>query len=91
MNSNTIAKFHLFGKVGKIVMTVLSVIAALITVSCCIATAFTATLPEDALTVRVVEHAELRFNKASFDTPVSYTHLRHELPAHKGYHGKQGW
>lgn len=45
MNSNTIAKFHLFGKVGKIVMTVLSVIAALITVSCCIATAFTATLP----------------------------------------------
>lgn len=57
MNSNTIAKFHLFGKVGKIVMTVLSVIAALITVSCCIATAFTATLPEDALTVRVVEHA----------------------------------
>lgn len=23
MNSNTIAKFHLFGKVGKIVMTVL--------------------------------------------------------------------
>ncbi|MFR7892791.1 MAG: hypothetical protein ACLU38_00575 [Dysosmobacter sp.] len=68
MNSNTIAKFHLFGKVGKIVMTVLSVIAALITVSCCIATAFTATLPEDALTVRVVEHAEFRFNKASFDT-----------------------
>ena len=68
MNSNTITKFHLFGKVGKIVMTVLSVIAALITVSCCIATAFTATLPEDALTVRVVEHAEFRFNKASFDT-----------------------
>ena len=30
MNSNTIAKFHLFGKVGKIVMTVLSVIAALL-------------------------------------------------------------
>lgn len=37
MNSNTITKFHLFGKVGKIVMTVLSVIAALITVSCCTA------------------------------------------------------
>ena len=68
MNSNTITKFHLFGKVGKIVMTVLSVIAALITVSCCIATAFAATLPKDALTVRVVEHAEFRFNKASFDT-----------------------
>ena len=61
MNSNTIIKFHLFGKVGKIVMTVLSVIAALITVSCCIATAFVATLPKDALTVRVVEHAEFRF------------------------------
>ena len=49
-------------------MTDLSVIAALITVGCCIATAFVATLPKDALTVRVVEHAECRFNKASFDT-----------------------
>ena len=68
MNSNTIAKFHLFSKVGKIVMTVLSVIAALITICCCIAATFAATLPEDALTVRVVEHAEFRFNKASFDT-----------------------
>ena len=68
MYFNTIAKFHLFSKVGKIVMTVLSVIAALVTVGCCIATAFVATLPEDALTVRVVEHAEFRFNKDTFDT-----------------------
>lgn len=80
MNSNTIAKFHLFGKVGKIVMTVLSVIAALITVSCCIATAFTATLPEDALTVRVVEHAEFRFNKASFVLGGSFTYSGKEFP-----------
>lgn len=68
MNSNTPTKFHLFGKVGKIILTVLSVIAALITLSCCIATVFIATLPKDALTVRVVEHAEYRFNEASFDT-----------------------
>ena len=66
-------------------MAVLSVIAALITVSCCIATAFVATLPEDALTVRVVEHAEFRFNKASFDTLWSilgggFTYLGKELP-----------
>lgn len=66
MNSNTIAKFRLFGKAGKIVMTILSIVAALVTVSCCIAAAFTATLPDDALKVRVAEHTELRFNAESF-------------------------
>lgn len=68
MNSDTISKFRLFGKAGKIVMTVLAVIAAIITISCCIAAAFVATLPDNALTVRVVENTELRFNAESFDT-----------------------
>ena len=62
MNSDTISKFRLFGKAGKIVMTVLAVIAAIITISCCIAAAFVAALPDNALTVRVVENTELRFN-----------------------------
>lgn len=62
MDSKTLSKYRLFGKAGKIVMTVLAVIAALITVCCCIATVFVATLPENALTVCVTEHAELRFN-----------------------------
>lgn len=66
MDSNTLSKFRLFGKAGKIVMTVLSVVAALITISCCIAAVFVATLPDDALTVRVVENTELRFNADSF-------------------------
>lgn len=68
MNSDTISKYRLFGKVGKIVMTVLSVVSLLITIFCCYATSFTATLPDDALTVRVVEQTELRFNATSFDT-----------------------
>lgn len=68
MNSDTISKFRLFGKAGKIVMTVLAVIAAIITISCCIAAAFVAALPDNALTVRVVENTELRFNAESFDT-----------------------
>lgn len=66
MNANTIFKFRLFGKIGKIAMTVFSVITVLITASCCAAAAFSATLPEDALKVRVVEHTELRFNAESF-------------------------
>lgn len=66
MNSNTLSKFRLFGKVGKILMTILSVIAALAAVCCCTAAIFTASLPADALTVRVVEHAEFRFNETSF-------------------------
>lgn len=68
MDSKTLSKYRLFGKAGKIVMTVLSVIAVLITVCCCIATAFVATLPEDALTVHVTERAELRFNSEHFGT-----------------------
>ena len=39
MNSNTIAKFHLFGKVGKNRHDGFIRNRALITVSCCIATA----------------------------------------------------
>ena len=49
-------------------MTVLTVVAALITIFCCIAVAFVAALPDNALTVRVVENTELRFNAESFDT-----------------------
>ena len=68
MDPNTISKYRRFGKAGKIVMTGLSAVAALITVFCGIATAFTATLPQDALTVRVVEQTEFRFKSESFST-----------------------
>lgn len=66
MNSRTLSRFRLFGKAGRLVMTVLSIVAALITVFCGLAAAYVARLPEDALTVRVVEHTELRFNAERF-------------------------
>ena len=68
MYTNTLSKFRLFGKIGKVIMTALSVIAALITVSCRILTAFIATLPEDDLSVRVVDHTELHFGTETFGT-----------------------
>lgn len=68
MNSKTLSKFRLFGRVGKITMTILAAIAALIAVFGGISAGFVASLPEDALTVRVVEHTELRFNAESFET-----------------------
>lgn len=66
MNTRTLSRFRLFGKAGRLVMTVLSIVAALITVFCGLAAAYVARLPEDALTVRVVEHTELRFNAERF-------------------------
>ena len=68
MNFNTLSRFRLFSKIGKIVMTVLSVVTALITVLCGIAAVFTATLPRDALTVCAVEQTEFRFNSDAFGT-----------------------
>lgn len=68
MDSQTLSKFRLFGKAGKIITTVLSVIAALIAVFCGAAAVFVAMLPEDALTVRVIEQTEFRFNAGCFDT-----------------------
>lgn len=67
MNSKTLSNFHKFGKVGKIAMTVLMVIAILAAAASCVATIFVATLPKDALTVRVTNHAEFRINEKNFD------------------------
>ena len=63
MNSKTLSNFHKFGKVGKIAMTVLMVIAILAAAASCVATIFVSTLPKDALTVRVTNHAEFRINE----------------------------
>ena len=68
MNSETISKFHRFGKVGKIVITVLMVIAIFGTLASCVATIFVTTLPKDALKVRVTNHAEFRINNEKFDS-----------------------
>ncbi len=68
MNSNTLSKFHKFGKTGKIAMTIFMVIAILVTAASCVATIFVSTLPKDALTVRVTNHAEFRINEKNFDS-----------------------
>ena len=68
MNSKTLSNFHKFGKVGKIAMTVLMVIAILAATASCVATIFVSTLPKDALTVRVTNHAEFRINEQNFDS-----------------------
>ncbi len=68
MNSKTLSNFHKFGKVGKITMTVLMVIAILTAAASCVATIYVSTLPKDALTVRVTNHAEFRINEKNFDS-----------------------
>ena len=66
MDPNIISKYRLFGRAGKILMTVLFVIAVIAAVIGCAATAFVAALPQNALTVSVTERAEFRFENESF-------------------------
>lgn len=66
MNSKTLLKFHRFGKVGKIAMTVFAVLAMLLTLPCLAATVYVSALPKDALTVRVADHAEFRIREEKF-------------------------
>ena len=68
MDSKTLSNFHKFGKAGKIAMTVLMVIAVLATAVSCVAAIFVATLPKDALTVRVTNQAEFRINEKDFNS-----------------------
>lgn len=68
MDSNTLSKYRLFGKAGKIVTTVLAAVSLLITLCCGAAAGFVAALPENALTVSVVENTRLRFDAESFET-----------------------
>ena len=49
-------------------MTVLMVIAILAAAASCVATIFVSTLPKNALTVRVTNHAEFRINEKNFDS-----------------------
>lgn len=67
MNSKTLSNFHRFGKVGGIVITILMILAILMTAMCLIMTLFVSALSEDALSVRVTEHAEFRIGEGSFD------------------------
>ena len=68
MDSKTLSKFHKFGNVGKVIMTVLMVITIIATIMCAVATGFVSSLPKDALTVRVTNNAEFRFNESNFQS-----------------------
>lgn len=68
MNTKTILKVNRFGKVGKIVMTVIMIVAIITTVLCGAAAIYSATLPKDAVTVDVTNHAEFKINKKYFSS-----------------------
>lgn len=66
MNAKTLVRFHRFGRVGRIVMTLLLAFAILVTAVSVAATVYICALPDDALTVRVTSHAEFQINAGSF-------------------------
>lgn len=68
MNAQTILKVNRFGKVGKIVMTILLVAAILATLLIGAAAIYAATFPKDAVRVTVTNHAEFKINKSSFSS-----------------------
>ena len=68
MNSKALSHLHRFGKAGKIVMAVLLVLTILASAACLAATIYVSALPEDALAVRVTDHAEFRIDKENFNS-----------------------
>lgn len=66
MNTKILSKVNRFGKIGKIVMTVLLVLAIIFTVLIGAAAIYSETFPEDAVTVSVTNHAEFKIDKRSF-------------------------
>ena len=68
MNSKTLLKVNRFGKVGKIVMTVLMIAAIITAVLNGAAAIYTATLPKDAVKVAVTNNAEFKINESYFST-----------------------
>lgn len=68
MDSKTLTKFHRFGAVGRIIMTVLLAVAVAVTVLCLAATVYLVTLPKNAMTVQVTDQAEFRIQEKNFDS-----------------------
>lgn len=68
MNTKTLSQIHRFGKVGKIVMTLLLVAAIIATLLCGAAAIYVATLPEDAVKVSVTNHAQFKINESCFSS-----------------------
>lgn len=66
MNAKTLLKFNRFGKVGKIVVTAVMIAAIIAAVIIAAAAIYTATLPEDAVRVTVINRTEFRVNGSGF-------------------------
>lgn len=66
MEPKTLSNFHRFGKVGRIIVSVLLVLAILTTAVGLTASIYISTLPGDALTVRVTDRAEFRIDENKF-------------------------
>lgn len=68
MNTKTLKKINLFGKVGKIIITILLIAATVLTAICGAAAVYTATLPKDAVEITVTNHAEFKIKDSVFDS-----------------------
>ena len=66
MNEKTLAKVNRFGKIGKLVMTLLLIAALILTALTGAAAIYTAMLPKDVVTVTVTNHAEFKIDDAFF-------------------------
>lgn len=66
MNAKTLAKINRFGKIGKLVMTLLLIAAILAALLCSVAAAYIVSLPKNALQVTVTDHARFQINAQNF-------------------------
>lgn len=68
MNTKNRSNFNRFGKIGKIVTTVLLITAVVMTFLSCTAAIYTATLPKDAVRISVTNHAGFKISKSAFSS-----------------------
>lgn len=68
MNTKTLANFHRFGKIGKMITTILMVLAIFVTAASVAVTIYSTTFPMDTLKVQVSDRAEFRIDEEKFDS-----------------------
>lgn len=68
MNPKLLSNVNRFGKIGKMIMTLLLVVAIIITLLLATATIYVSTLPKDAVKVTITNHAEFKINKNIFSS-----------------------
>ena len=68
MNIQTLSKVNRFGKVGKIILTILLIAAIVATLLFGAAAIYVSTLSKDAVTVTVTNHAEFKISEKNFSS-----------------------